>query len=358
VTSSTSSAILPGFDSVNYPGNDDGTYPCGTSSAPIGCSPEAVTLPFSLNFFGHTYNAVYVNNNGNLTLDAPLDTYTPFPLSDPGTAIIAPFFADVDTRVGNTVNFGTGVVDGRQAFAVNWPGVGCYFENNRQVNNFQVVLIDRSDLGPGDFDIEFNYATVQWDSGTASGGDGDCRHGSAARAGYAGGSGATGTYFEIDGSGENDALLDSADFGLVHDSIGSEQLGRYVFPVRGGRPSITNGAPFKDAAIGEGETGRHRTVCEHADPVNCSSGNFYEAATDLLIGGLGPGLVLRRAYNSLESSTRGSMFGFGWSSSFGMNLTPHADGAVDVTSGDASQVTCCTGRSWWVHRPALGELDS
>lgn len=35
---------------------------------------------------------------------------------------LAPYFADVDTRAGNTVNFGTGTFNGRNAFGVNWPG--------------------------------------------------------------------------------------------------------------------------------------------------------------------------------------------------------------------------------------------
>ena len=49
--------------------NDDGSY---------GPNP----LPFPVGFFGTTYASVFVNNNGNVTFDGPLSTYTPFPLHD------------------------------------------------------------------------------------------------------------------------------------------------------------------------------------------------------------------------------------------------------------------------------------
>ena len=41
---------------------------------------------------------MYVNTNGNVTFDGPFGTYTPFAFPG-GTKMVAPFFADVDTRV-------------------------------------------------------------------------------------------------------------------------------------------------------------------------------------------------------------------------------------------------------------------
>ena len=132
-----SGAIRPGFDSISYGGNDDLTYPC---TGEVGCTPTAVALPFSMDFYGNTYNELFVNNNGNLTFGSSLATYTPYPLSGSGPPIIAPFFADLDTRTGATVSFGAGTVGGRQAFGVNWPGVGCYDENLLVLNDLQVLL--------------------------------------------------------------------------------------------------------------------------------------------------------------------------------------------------------------------------
>ena len=74
-----------GCTATELPANDDG-------------SSSQVTLPFSINFFGDTYSSLYVNNNGNVTFDFPMSTYTPFPLLTTRTPLIAPFFGDVDTR--------------------------------------------------------------------------------------------------------------------------------------------------------------------------------------------------------------------------------------------------------------------
>src|SRR5207244_10573172 len=82
-----------------FPGNDDG-------------STGLVTTGFTSNFFGANYTSLYVNNNGDLTFDAALSTFTPFPLTTTQRVIIAPFFADVDTRIGNVVTYGSGTVDG------------------------------------------------------------------------------------------------------------------------------------------------------------------------------------------------------------------------------------------------------
>lgn len=217
-------ATRPGFDATELPPNDDGS----TAAVPIG---------FGANFFGRQFNSAFVNNNGNLTLDAPLATFTPFDLSSTQRSIIAPFFADVDTRRGNTVHYGSGTVDGHAAFGATWPSVGCYNQITSVRNDFQVILVDRSDVNPGDFDIEFNYNRIQWETGTASGGNLQCQGGSSARAGFAKGTGEPGTFVELPGSGIPGAFLDlNQDTGLINHSIDSPVRGRYVFAVRNGAP--------------------------------------------------------------------------------------------------------------------------
>jgi RHS repeat-associated protein len=337
-----SNAIVSGFNSNNFGPNDDGSYPCTGSGAgtPSGCTPTAISLPFSPDFFGATYSSLYLNNNGNLTFGQALATYTPYPLSSLGPPIIAPFFADVDTRTGNTVTFGTGNVDGHNAFGVNWPGVGCYSENTSVLNYFQVLLVDRSDISAGDFDIEFNYDQIQWDSGEASGGNSSCQGGTAARAGYASGQGATGSYYEIPGSGSDGAFLDSISVtGLVHNSFNSSQLGRYIYQFRNGQPVTTSGAPQSGTGIAATLTSVHSPTCDYSVlPVNCASGDFWHTFTDVSVAGRGPSLALTRTYNSLNASSKG-IFGLGWSSSYDMHLTTNADGSVTVTAEDGSAVT-------------------
>jgi hypothetical protein len=269
-------AILPGFDSTSYGANDDGSYPCTGSGGgvPAGCTPSPVNLPFSADFFGTTYSSVYINTNGNLTFGAPLSAYTPYPLNQNAVPIIAPFFADIDTRVGNGMTFGNGTVDGHTAFGVSWPGVGCYNQNSAVLNYFQAILIDRSDTGAGNIDVEFNYNQIQWDSGQASNGDNNCLNGTAGRVGYAAGLVDPATYYELPGSGVDGALLDSsATSGLIHSAIGNTQPGRYIFPFRNGRPPVDTPAVLGSAWYG----GHGVNVCYPAGSRSsefCGSGPF------------------------------------------------------------------------------------
>jgi len=86
-TAAPGSAIVSSADCTanTLPANDDG-------------STSPVSLPFTLNFYGQSYTSIWVNNNGNVTFNGALGTYTPFGLQSTAVPIIAPFFADVDTR--------------------------------------------------------------------------------------------------------------------------------------------------------------------------------------------------------------------------------------------------------------------
>jgi hypothetical protein len=226
-------AIRPGFNQNILAPNDDGSTP-------------SVPLPFTINFFTNLEPALYVNNNGNVTFDDLLSTYTPEPLVNLGINIIAPFWADVDTGGINSgvVTYGTNTVNGSAAFGVNWIDVGYYNEEVDRLNEFQLVLINRPDIAPGDFDMEFNYAQIRWEAGDVSGGcdglwtgyncSGGHYGGPSARAGYAS---ASGTNFEFNGSGVASAFLDAnLVTGLIHTNFNSNVLGRYVFQFRNGAP--------------------------------------------------------------------------------------------------------------------------
>jgi hypothetical protein len=217
VTTSTVAQIRNGFDANIVPANDDG-------------STDLIPLGFTINFFGTSYSGAYVNNNGNLTFDEPLITYTPEPLSSAGLTVIAPFWADVDTRAGNVTRYGTGTVDGHPAFGATWRDVGYYSFGADKLNSFQVILIDRSDIGAGAFDIEYNYEQVQWETGDASGGSGGLG-GSSVRVGYSNGSDVN---FELEGSAVNGALIDGGPNALISHELNSGIDGRYLFFVRGG----------------------------------------------------------------------------------------------------------------------------
>ena len=205
-----------------------------------------VNLGFGLNFFGNTFSSLYVNNNGNVTFTRPLGTYTPFNVtSQTGLPIIAPYFADVDTRnaASGQVHYGAGEIDGRPAFCVNWldagfggnKGVGYYGSHADKLNTFQLLLISRDDRGAGDFDIEMNYDNMQWETGDASGGSGGFG-GTPAEVAYTNGSGRS---FLLPGSFSSGHLTDGGPDALVSHSLNSpDQLGRYLFQVANGEAPI------------------------------------------------------------------------------------------------------------------------
>lgn len=197
---------------------------------------SGVGIGFTVNFFGVNYTTLAVNNNGNVTFDAGMSTYTPFPILTTGRKIIAPFFGDVDTRplASDVTRWGGTTYGGRPAFCATWAGIGVGYYSHRvdKLNNFQLLLVDRSDIGAGDFDIVFNYDRIQWEAGQASGGVNGLG-GSSARAGWSNGTTAA---FELPGSAVNGGLLDTnPTTGLIHNSLNSGgQLGRYIFSVRNG----------------------------------------------------------------------------------------------------------------------------
>ena len=81
--------------------NDDGSY-SGSPTVGGAAVPISITraFPMGLRFFGASYNAMYLNTNGNITFRGGVGTFTPsaFPIAD--QPMIAPWWADVDTRGG------------------------------------------------------------------------------------------------------------------------------------------------------------------------------------------------------------------------------------------------------------------
>lgn len=223
-------AIRPGFDLQEVEPNDDGC----TGLVPIG---------FPINYFGTNRTDLYINNNGSVTFDSPLGSYTPKPLESLGMDIIAPFWADVDTRPPGSLplTYGPGTVEGRLAFGVNWIDVGYYSWEDNKLNTFQLVVVDRSDRAEGDYDIEFNYAKIQWETGDASEGIKGLG-GAPARIGFASIDPITSemTMYEMQGSGISGSFLDDTlSTGLIYSHFNSTVPGRYVLQFHDGAPLAT-----------------------------------------------------------------------------------------------------------------------
>lgn len=259
--------IRPGFDEYTLAGNDD-------------LSTGWVELPFVVNFFGVEYDGLYINNNGNVTLDGIFWKYAPSSLDTVGFDIIAPFFGDVDTTFNSDpVTYGASELQGHAAFGVNWVQVNCYHSllHANIHNSFQLVLLDRSDTGLGNFDIEFNYRQIQWDSGqsVAGGGNSSCLGGSGAYAGYSTSTGEEGTYYELPGSGVAGAFLDSGstETSLVQNALNSDVAGRYVFYARSGVVQLCEDLDF-DGVCDESDACAGTAEDELVDESGCSIADY------------------------------------------------------------------------------------
>ncbi len=227
-----------GLFTTNFPGNDDGS---------VG----PVSMGMTINFNGINHNQLYVNNNGNVTFNGPLSSFTPSAITGGSTLMLAPFFADVDTRRAiPDVTYGTGIIGGHNVFGVNWIDVGFYNQNSTPSNSFQLII---TDMGSGNFDFEFNYDRILWEAGQASGGNTSGLGGTSVAVGWTNGAG---TYFSMLGSLVNGALLDgNQTTGLVNNSLNSSTLGQYVFHVSNGQVQTNVPEPASLALMSMGAMG-------------------------------------------------------------------------------------------------------
>lgn len=241
-------AVRAGFNATSHVATDD---------APV---PSAVSIGFTANLFWLSFSQIFINNNGNVTLGSSSTTFTPSGLAGSTKKIFAPFFGDVDTTGAGSgvVTYGTGTVDGFSAFGVNWVNVGYYDAKTDKKNSFQLIFIDRSDTGAGNFDFEFNYDQIQWETGDASGGSNGLG-GTSGTVGYTKGTDEPRTVFEFIGSRKPGSFLDAnATTGLIKGSAGSAVLGRYVFQARSGSVQNYGGttvATVPTVATGSGING-------------------------------------------------------------------------------------------------------
>jgi Ca2+-binding RTX toxin-like protein len=217
-----------GFGENSLARNDDG------SSSAIDIRS---VFPSGLNFFGTTYNSLYVNNNGNVTFASGRSQYTPNVITaTTSNPMIAAYDADVDTRAGTTTASTGGTSQGTDLvyydldasngiFTATWDDVGYYSNHVNKTNAFQIQLVNQDS---GNFDIIFRYENIDWTTGDASGGSNGLG-GTISRAGYSSGNGVN--YLELRESGNQSSML-----GLDTNQGNAGQVGYYKFLVRSGNP--------------------------------------------------------------------------------------------------------------------------
>lgn len=193
-----------GYGTSCMPANDDGSWPAGTPGLDI-----TPAFPKGLHFYTGSYTTAWINNNGNISFNGALPTFTPDAFPGAPQPMIAPYWADVDTRDAsfcdmNGYNDGQGYPAGAMCMnpatngvwwsltpgqmVVTWDQVGYYKCHTTPVMTFQMILTAAGcgdTIAPDggvagtDFDIEFRYNTCGWEAGDASiGVNGFCPPGS------------------------------------------------------------------------------------------------------------------------------------------------------------------------------------
>jgi hypothetical protein len=201
-----------------------------------------VTLPFPINFFGTTYSHLFVNHYGSVTFEWPSSPVAFEMTAYSWPPIIAPFFGPVgfSSEEWGRVQYSDGAISfgGRPAFCVNWIDVVSPGSADKH-NRFQLLLVDRSDVGVGDFDIVMNYDQVQWDSYRFQEGprvDGeDVWVTEPVSVGFSAGNGQENAFYSFPGSMIPGSFLDTNPVtGLTRTMHNSSIPGRHIFEVRNG----------------------------------------------------------------------------------------------------------------------------
>lgn len=151
----------------------DSTYTLALAPNDDGSSP-LINLPFTFSLYGDQYTSCYINNNGNISFITSYGTYSASSFPNTQFKMLAPFWADVDTRAvgggsGGTVTYRLTAT----ALYVNWTAVGYYNQQIDKLNSFQLIVTDGIDpVIAGGNNVSFCYGTMQWTTGSASQGVG------------------------------------------------------------------------------------------------------------------------------------------------------------------------------------------
>lgn len=132
-------------------------------------STDTIFLPFQFCLYGRQSDTAFINNNGNVSFGEAYSTYSPTGFPAAGYPMVAPFWADVDTR---------GAASGLVYYTitpthmiVQWENVGYFGSHTDKLNSFQLIITNGSDpiLSAGT-NVSFCYKNMEWTTGDASGG--------------------------------------------------------------------------------------------------------------------------------------------------------------------------------------------
>ncbi len=134
-------------------------------------STNTIVLPFSFCFYNTPVSNVYINNNGNLSIDVAYSTYSATPFPNNLYSMIAPLWSDCDTR-----DSASGIVYYKltaQYLIVQWDSVGYFNSHGDKLNSYQLIITNGiNEIIPAGNNVSFCYKDMQWTTGDASGGTG------------------------------------------------------------------------------------------------------------------------------------------------------------------------------------------
>ena len=164
-------------------------------------SSSVLILPFPFRFFNRLYSTLYVNNNGHISFNEPVSFFIPQPFPIPDLPLIAPYWADVDTRPPDggqvwyristnnslTTDFTVSSQPILSSFTpeylviVTWDRVGYFNQQTNKTNVFQCILA--ADNAASYVIYQYADDEIQWTTSSSSGGT-DGLGGNAALVGY------------------------------------------------------------------------------------------------------------------------------------------------------------------------------
>ncbi|MDP2341044.1 MAG: OmpA family protein [Deltaproteobacteria bacterium] len=140
--------------------------PSDDAAASVSLAP---LFPAGMCLFGAVNDRAFISTNGTVSLGAAVPAFTQMPFPVAAHPLIAPLWTDVDTRAGSANPADNAVwfdVDD-EALLVTWSRV----QRSGDTETANTVQLEISNVrGPGDYDVVFRYASIEWLGGRASDG--------------------------------------------------------------------------------------------------------------------------------------------------------------------------------------------